>query len=750
MWERGIKYVRDIRNVLVRLLVAIVIGYSVLPPTALADQGGAGEQKLLGESESGEYIVKLREGARYRPMASFSWNEDVSYLQADRESLLLKVSADEQERVLKSLAADPSVEYIEPNIRMYKASVANEPYFAEQWGLQAIEAPQAWEQADTRAKAIVAVLDTGVDYNHPDLAGRVDTRRGYNYVNGDDDAMDDDYEGHGTHVAGIIAAKVNGLGIAGVAGRADVQIVPLKVLDEQGAGYMYHTALAIMDAADLGADVINLSLGGERDDRQEARFLQEAIDYANKRGSLVVAAAGNEGDDADKYIPASLAGVIAVSAVDEELSFAPFSNKGTSIKLAAPGVNILSTVPGGKYYTMTGTSMAAPFVSGTAALLIAQDPKLRVQEVTDRLLETATDLGKKGKDSYYGYGLVNAHRALTYEAQPEMPVRLTASHSGLSMKPGGSASLAITAVYADQSEQDVTAEVKWYSGNEEIATVEDGIVTAHGVGKTGITAYYADKKVAIPVSVVVTKLEASEERLKMKPDGEAQLTVWATYGDQTTVQVAAEEIVWKSSNRRIATVRNGVVTANKTGYATITASYGGKTLSIPVRVSVTKLDVEPRKVMIKPDESVPLILYAYDGDAREEVKAEVWQTSNPRVAVVEGEEAVFKGFGRATLTASYRGETARVSVDTSLRKLHTEETRLVLKPGETYRPMIVATYHDGSTKEVRQQIESWKSSNERAAIVDQDGTITAIQAGITGITAEYGKKQVKIIVEVVR
>ncbi|WP_400162296.1 S8 family serine peptidase [Brevibacillus sp. TJ4] len=741
---------RDIRSVLVGLFVAIAICYSAMPSAALADQGEADEQKLLGVSESGEYIVKLREGVRYRTMASFSFREDVSYVQADRESVLLKVSADEQEQVLESLAADPSVEYIEPNIRMYKASVADEPYFAEQWGLLAIEAPQAWGQADIRAKAIVAVLDTGVDYTHPDLAGRVDTRRDHDYVNGDDDAMDDDYDGHGTHVAGIIAAKVNGQGIAGVAGRADVQILPLKVLDEQGAGYMFHTALAIMDAADLGADVINLSLGGELDDGQEARFLQEAIDYANKKGSLVVAAAGNEGDDVDRYIPASLAGVIAVSAVDEELSFVPFSNKGTSIALSAPGVNIWSTVPGGEYRPMTGTSMAAPFVSGTAALLVAQDPKLRVREVTERLRETAVDLGRKGKDSHYGHGLVNAHRALTYAAQPVIPVRLTASHSGLSLKPGGSASLTITAVYPDQSVQDVTSEVLWQSGDEEIATAENAIVTARGVGKTSITAYYADKKVVIPVSVVVTKLEASEVRLTMKPDGETLLTIWATYGDQTTEQVAAESIVWKSSNRRIATVQAGVVTANSTGYATVSASYGGKTLSIPVRVRLTKLTIEPNEVMIKPGESVPLFLYAYDGNVREAVKAEAWQTSNPRVAVVEGGEAVFKGFGRATLTASYRGETARVSVDTSLRKLHTEETRLVLKPGETYRPVIVATYHDGSTKEVRQQIESWKSSNEKAAIVDQDGTITAIQAGITGITGEYGKKQVKIIVEVVR
>lgn len=733
------------------LLAILLLGFSALPASAMAGQAEADGQKQTGKSTTGEYIVKLRDGARAKTSIHAAVSRDVSFLQEDKQYLLVKPSAHVREQVLETLAADPAVEYIEPNIRMYKTAAVTEPFYDEQWGLEAIDAPLAWEEADGSEQVVVAVIDTGVDYTHPDLADRVDTANDYDYVNRDSDAMDDDYEGHGTHVAGIIAAKVNRQGIAGVAGRADVKILPLKVLDERGQGYMYDTAMAIMDAADLGADVINLSLGGRRDEigKGHPRLLQEAVDYAIAKGAVVVSAAGNNAADVNRYVPASLPGVIAVSAVDQERKLASFSNKGSSIRLAAPGVKILSTVPDGKYAYMTGTSMAAPFVSGTAALLLAVEPDLSVKEVTDRLLITATDLGKKGRDESYGYGLVNAYQALAYEPPPQKPSRLSANVSRLSLRPQGTAALTVTATYADKSKQDVTDDVSWESGNEEIATVERGVVTAHGFGRTNITASYAGKKLTIPVNIAVTRLEPSEKRLTMKPDGEVLLTIRATYADQTTEQVPAADIAWTSRNEEVATVQEGVVTARKIGSTTIRAAYGGKTVNIPVSVKLTKLVAEPGHVQMKPNETVPVTLYAYYGDEREEVTADAeWKTSNSRVAVAEDGEIVFKGFGKATITASYRGKTVRISVDTSLRKLQAAETSHEMKAGETYLPVITATYRDGSAAEVQEEVEQWISSNEKVAVVDEQGAITAMKAGISVITARYGGKQVRMTLRV--
>ena len=664
--------ITEARRIIGILVVSLMVGSLVLPSSAMADRAKADQEKQPEVSESGEYIVKLRDGGRARVSLSSTVSRDAAFLQQDEQYLLIKPASRLRKQVLETLAADPAVEYIEPNIRMYKTSTVRDPFYGEQWGLEAIEASRAWEEMDSRREAVVAVIDTGVDYTHPDLADRVDTDNDYDYVNLDEDAMDDDYDGHGTHVAGIIAAEANDEGIAGVAGEANVKILPLKVLDEWGTGSMYDTAMAIMYAADQGADVINLSLGGKREDlgKSQPRLLQEAVDYAIRKGAVVVAAAGNEGEDVNEFLPASLPGVIAVSAVDSKQKLASFSNEGSAISLAAPGVKILSTVPGGEYLYMSGTSMAAPFVSGTAALLKIQQPKLSVRDVKNRLQSTATDLGRKGHDGKYGYGLVNAHNALTYEAPPQKPNRLSANVSGLTLRPGGTASLTITAAFADRSKQVVTDAATWRSADKRVATVDQGVVTARGFGKTSITAEYAGKKVTIPVHVVsVKKLEASVKQLDLNPDEARKLKIYATYGDNSREVVDPSEISWKSGNTQAAVIEaDGTVKARNLGRATITASYGGKSV--------------------------------------------------------------------------------RIYVDILPRELWTDETSLVLKPGETYRPVIHATIGDDAVLEVQADVEKWTSTNEKVAVVDRDGTIVAVSPGSSVITACYGGKRVRITLKV--
>ncbi|NJP08597.1 MAG: S8 family serine peptidase [Leptolyngbyaceae cyanobacterium RU_5_1] len=275
------------------------------------------------------------------------------------------------------------------------------------WNLDQINAPEVWAQGYTGQGVVVAVVDTGVDYTHPDLDaniwvnsdeiagngidddsnGYIDDLRGWDFVGSDHDPMD--LDSHGTHVAGTIAAENNGTGTTGVAYSA--QIMPVRVLDETGSGTSKNVAAGIRYAADNGADIINLSLGGDYSSDMAA-----AVEYATAKGSLVVMAAGNEYTSQTSF-PASLANQwgIAVGAVDRNQTLASFSNRaGASVLnyIVAPGVTITSTTPGSTYQNYNGTSMATPHVSGVAALILSANPTLTPSQVTNLLTTTADPL----------------------------------------------------------------------------------------------------------------------------------------------------------------------------------------------------------------------------------------------------------------------------------------------------------------------------------------------------------------------
>lgn len=703
-------------------------------------------------SETGEYIVKLREGSAKQTTKLRSMTKGAVYTEQTDQHMLIRLDGRTDAEVLNSLAADPQVEYIEPNMRMYATSTIDDTYYSEQWGLGQIQAPEAWEEVTGDAQVTVAVIDTGVDYSHPDLKGRVNTANDYDYVNKDKDAKDD--EGHGTHVAGIIAAQLNAQGIAGVAGNSSVKILPLKVLDAEGEGDLYDVASAIMDAADLGADVINLSLGAELGDNQKKapQTLVDAITYAMKKGALVVAAAGNESSNADRFVPASIAGVVTVSAIDSDRTLADFSNYGSSVDIAAPGVDIISTYPGGRYVHASGTSQATPFVSGVAALLKTKEPDLTVKELTDRLLATATDLGKTGRDSLYGYGLVNAYRAVQADSSdselPEEPASVKsvkADRSKLSLSPNHTGTITLTATMTDGTKAAVDAkDVEWKTNNTKIAVVENGVVTATGIGKTSITAAYQGKTVTIPVEIVLTKLAASKTSLTMKPDGEATVQLTATFGDKNQTVLSPDEVEWTTQDKDIAVVQDGLITAKNIGSTYIVASYAGKSVKIRVSVSMTKLVASKSKLLLKPDESASVEITAFYGEDQEAVTSEVeWKTADARVAVYKDGEIVAKGFGSTTITASYRGKSVRISIDTRLKQLQADETRLSLQVNQTVTPVLKATYSDGSSEQIEDGI-SWTSSNEKVAAVEKSGEITTKAKGTATITAQYGGKSVRI------
>ena len=298
------------------------------------------------------------------------------------------------------------VGFVEPDYPVQAVdTIPNDPSFPGQYGLTSIRAPQGWDLSTGSPAVTIAILDSGVDLGHLELGGKV--VQGYDFVN-NDNVPQDDY-GHGTHVAGIAAALGNnGAGIAGVSWGA--RILPLKVLNSTGGGSFSNVAAALVWATDHGVQVANMSLGGT----SFSQTMQDAVNYAAANGVLMVGASGNAGSNFVLY-PARFPQVIAVSATDIGNQYASFSNYGTEIDVAAPGVSIFSLWPGG-YSTQSGTSMAAPFVSGLAAVLFGYGNN--AASVRNQIETSALDISPPGPDIYTGMGLIQMDAAIQLAIPP--------------------------------------------------------------------------------------------------------------------------------------------------------------------------------------------------------------------------------------------------------------------------------------------------------------------------------------------
>lgn len=286
----------------------------------------------------------------------------------------------------------------------------NDPDFSDatmRYGFDDVQALSAWNIMTGTPEIIIAVVDSGIRLDHPEFSGRLVA--GYDFI--DDDEQPNDESGHGTHVAGVIAAELNnGQGLAGIC--PNCRLMPVRVLSDQNLGSWSQLAEGILFAVDNGAQIINLSLGSSI----SSETLSVAIEYAVGHGVVVIAAAGNYGSDKPFY-PAAFEGVIAVGATTFDDKRWVKSDFGSYIDLTAPGDTIYSTYNQldnmyGGYTYMSGTSMAAPFVSGVAGLLLSMDSKLTATEVSDILTMTADDFGISGWDADFGYGRVNAYASL--------------------------------------------------------------------------------------------------------------------------------------------------------------------------------------------------------------------------------------------------------------------------------------------------------------------------------------------------
>lgn len=314
------------------------------------------------------------------------------------------IAASIPEKAIAALQKNFSIRYVEAD-----GIVEAIDELDNSWGVKRIGAGVVHNNVNKGTGIKVAVIDTGIDYTHPDLDANY--YGGWDFVNDDSEPMDD--HGHGTHVAGIIAAEDNGFGVVGVAPEAN--LYALKALNENGSGYVSDVVSAIQWAAEHGIQVINMSLGGGA-----SSTFQEACSSAYyEDGILLVSSAGNRGNysgTGDNITnPAGYDSVIAVAATNQSDQRASWSSTGSELELAAPGVGIYSTYKGGGYTTKSGTSMASPHVAGTAALVWATDSFLSNDDVRYQLQNTADDLGALGEDSEYGYGLVDAVKAVSAE-----------------------------------------------------------------------------------------------------------------------------------------------------------------------------------------------------------------------------------------------------------------------------------------------------------------------------------------------
>lgn len=304
-----------------------------------------------------------------------------------------------EKAVLTQLARNPHLKFAELDHAVQATGVANDPYFGSAWHLARINASTAWDSAQGSG-ITVAILDSGVDSSHADLSARMVA--GWNFY--DNNSNTTDVYGHGTGVAGAASASTNNSqGVAAVAGNSN--IMPVRIADSAGTGYVSMIAQGVTWAADNGAKVINISYNR----LWTFPSVVSAAQYAKSKGALVVIAASNNAMDEGASAQPSM---IPVSAVDRNDVITTFSSWGNHVAVAAPGLDIWSTTRGGGYGAWWGTSVASPVTAGVVALMMSANPKLLNTQIESLLYSTATDLGAAGRDKYYGYGRIDANAAV--------------------------------------------------------------------------------------------------------------------------------------------------------------------------------------------------------------------------------------------------------------------------------------------------------------------------------------------------
>lgn len=541
----------------------------------IADTGSMGDfvpVATLSDVAPRNEAGKLKVLISYRDQASKT-DEDLVLSKggevSHRYSFVNVVAASVPDSAVNELAADPRVEKIEPDLGVQILGTE----LQDAWGVSHIGAGLVHAGGNTGSGIKVAILDTGIDYTHPDLADSY--AGGYDFINNDNDPTDD--HGHGTHVAGTVAACSNGTGVIGVAPGA--RLYALKVLGANGSGSFSAVIAALQWCVANNIQVTNCSLGSAGN---PGTAVENAFIAAQNSGIVNVAAAGNSGNangtgDCVNY-PARYNSVIAVGATDVNDARASFSSTGPKVEIAAPGLGIVSCLMGGGYASKSGTSMASPHVAGAVALALKAG--VAPSAVRTRLQQTVLDLGAKGRDPLFGYGLVNAPKlsGVTNTASSltiQTPVANRQYPSGIAVSFSASA--------VDIQDGDISSSVVWTINNTTAtgATVSqvlpDGAYTARatvtdaGGLKTTATVKFSVLNQA-PVTTITSPANLSAY------DYGASITFSGTAVDPEDGDVSSS-IVWKRAGTTIGTG------------ATLTTTLPGGTSTITAQVTDSKARV---------------------------------------------------------------------------------------------------------------------------------------------------------------
>lgn len=681
-----------------------------------------------GEELTNRVVVRAAyemDFSSYNPVAILSDNEYKYILQFDSTEAANACVFDLQNKdgiiyaeldEIETLPIDESTE--DTSVNSIESVMA-----VNSWGVSAIEADKFSEylHQNFNNHITVAVVDTGVS-NHSFLSGRI-LSGGRDFANGDNDPTDD--HGHGTHVAGTVVDCTPNL---------NIDILPIKVLAAKwkydllnfewvvrGEGSGSQVAAGIDYAVAMGADVINLSLGGPHSQQKD-----EAIQKAIKAGVTVVVAAGNDNKDTSGTCPAHISDAIVVSAVDSSLNKAYFSNYGSSVDVAAPGVYIKSCVPNniimpngkrlysGDYVEMSGTSMATPHISAVAAMIKYAGIATTPAQINSTLISTCKDLGASGFDVYYGNGIPQLSKLVKNTVNPT--ITLTA-HSK-TIYTGEKFTLSASVNPGD-------VDVKWNTSNANVATVSNGTVTAKGNGTATITAFFSyNNKTYSDTCTVTVKtpgISVSDTSRNVYQTNSFTLTATTSPGGQS--------VTWSSSDSNVATVSGGKVTAVNPGTAKITASmiYGGVSYSASCTVTVNPVSIklsESSKTVYQTD---TFTLSATVSPSGQTVS---WKSSDSNVATVSNGKVTAVGSGSATITASfaYGGKTFSASCSVTVKKVSVSISKKTLE-------LIVGNNTTVSATSAPSGLTvSWNSSNVMVASVS-NGKITANAPGKVTITA---------------